>query len=218
MKNLQDILKQPLNLSSKEAAFSGARMSKEIPNLYMNEKGFFEHCVPEKYANANLETCDKQPQSFIEYARQWAMKPESVVLLGPVGRGKTQFAFAMIREMFRKCPKHIWPRYFTSTNLDSTLLEAVKSDEGDKEKIKDIGTQDLLFIDDFGRETRSERIGRQYFEIINLRYSKNLPTIISTNLTLEDIGRLINDAIASRFQEWQLIEFCGEDLRIFKKL
>lgn len=184
----------------------------------MDEKGFFQHCVPEKYSKVTLENCEKQPEAFIAYARQWALNPESVVLLGPVGRGKTQFAFAMLREMFRKYPKHIWPRYFTSTKLDSILLEAIKSDEGDKAKIEDISSQDLLFIDDFGRETRSERIGRQYFEIINLRYSKNLPTIISTNLTLEDIGRLINDAIASRFQEWQLIEFSGEDLRIFKKL
>jgi DNA replication protein DnaC len=193
-------------------------MSKEIPNLYMNEKGFFGHCVPEKFANVTLESCDKQPQAFIEYARQWALRPESVVLLGKVGRGKTQFAFAMIREMMRKCPKHIWPRYFTSPRLDSMFLEAVKSEGGDGFIIQDLGEQDLLFIDDFGRETKSERVSRQYFELINLRYTKQLPTIISTNLTLEELGRTMNEAIASRFQEWQIIEFGGEDLRTQRKL
>jgi len=184
----------------------------------MNEKGFFTNQVPNKFADVTLEMCDKQPSAFIEYARTWALKPESVILLGPVGRGKTQFAFAMIREMFRKCPRHIWPRYFTSPEIDSMLLEAVKSEHGDKYHIQNLGEQDLLFIDDFGRETHSERISRQYFELLNLRYSKQLPTIISTNMTLEDIGKHMNDAIASRFQEWQIIEFSGVDLRVQKKL
>ncbi len=184
----------------------------------MNEQGFFGKCVPKKFANVTLEDCDKQPSSFIEYAKSWGKNPESVILMGPVGRGKTQFAFAMIREMFRRCNRVIWPRYFTSPEMDSLLLEAVKSDGGDKFKIQDIGSQDLLFIDDFGRETNSERIKRQYFEIINIRYTNQLPTIISTNLTIEDIGRNMNEAIASRFQEWQIIEFGGTDLRIQKRL
>lgn len=184
----------------------------------MNEEGFFTHSVPKKYANVTLESCDKQSSALIEYARHWALNPESVILLGPVGRGKTQFAFAMIREMFRRCPRVIWPRYFTSTELDSILLEAVKSQDGDKFRIQDIGEQDMLFIDDFGRETSSERVRRQYFEIINLRYAKQLATIISTNLTMEEIGRHMNEAIASRFQEWVVIEFTGDDLRIQKKL
>lgn len=184
----------------------------------MNENGFFNHCAPKKFAQTCLSDCDKQPQSFIEYAKSWGKNPESVILLGPVGRGKTQFAFAMIREMFRRCPRVIWPRYFTSPELDSMLLEALKADGGDKYTIQDIGKQDLLFIDDFGRETNSDRIRRQYFEIINMRYTNQIPTIISTNLTLEDIGRHMNEAIASRFQEWQMIEFSGNDLRIQKKI
>ena len=184
----------------------------------MNEKGFFTHSVPKKYADATVEKCDKQPFAFIEYAKSWAVNLESVILMGPVGRGKTQFAFAMIREMFRRNPRLIWPRYFTSTNLDAILLEAVKSQEGDKFQVQDIASQDLLFIDDFGRETASDRIKRQYFEILNLRYAEQLPTIISTNLTMDGISSHFNDAIASRFQEWQIIEFSGNDLRIQKKL
>jgi DNA replication protein DnaC len=186
--------------------------------LYMDEKGFFEHCVPKKYANASLENCEKQPEAFIEYARSWGKSPESVILLGPVGRGKTQFAFAMLREMFRRCPRRLWPRFYTSPELDSILLEAVKADEGDKYKIGQIGTEDVLFIDDFGRETRSDRIFRQYFELLNMRYTNMKPTIISSNLTLDEIGRSMGDAIASRFQEWQIIEFTGPDLRIQKRL
>jgi DNA replication protein DnaC len=184
----------------------------------MDEKGFFGHCVPVKYRQVTLEICDKQPPSFHDYAREWGKKPESVILMGPVGRGKTQFAFAMIREMFRRYKRKVWPRYFTSPEMDSILLEALKSDGGDKFRIQDFGEQDLLFIDDFGRETGSERIRRQYFEIINLRYTNHLPTIISTNFTIEEVAKHMSEAIASRFQEWQIIEFGGVDLRIQRKI
>jgi DNA replication protein DnaC len=184
----------------------------------MNESGFFDNCVPKKYAHVILEHCDMQPEAFHEYARAWGKDPVSVLLIGPVGRGKTQFGFAMIREMFRRYEKPFWPRFYTSPQLDSILLEAVKSDEGDKWRIGQIGDEDVLFIDDFGRETRSDRIFRQYFELINMRYTNGKPTIISTNLTLEEIGNQLGDALSSRFQEWQVLEFAGKDLRIQRVL
>jgi DNA replication protein DnaC len=189
-----------------------------VPGASMSESFFFSNCVPHKYSHVSLADCEKQPQSFHEYARSWGKKPESVILLGLVGRGKTQFAFAMIREMFRRSPRALWPRFYTSPGIDSTLLEAVKSDGGDKYKIGEIGNEDLLFIDDFGRESKSDRIFRQYFELLNMRYTNMKPTIISTNLTLDEIGRTMGDAIASRFQEWQIIEFTGPDLREQRKL
>ncbi len=184
----------------------------------MSEGFFFSSCAPAKYADARVETCDRQPPSFHDYARSWGERPESVILLGGVGRGKTQFAFAMIREVFRRSPKKIWPRYYTSPQMDALLLDAIKSEGGDKHIVEQMGKEDLLFIDDFGRETNSERARRQYFEILNMRYAKNLPTLISTNLNLEQIGMHMSEAISSRFQEFQIIEFSGPDLRIQRKI
>lgn len=191
---------------------------RSIKGASMSEKHFFEICAPKKFSYVTLAHCDKQPQSFRDYAISWAQKPESVILLGDVGRGKTQFAFAMIREMFRRCNQKIWPRYYTSPEMDSSLLQASRSDDADKYKINEIGKEDLLFIDDFGRETNSDRAKRQYFEVLNLRYANLLPTLISTNLTLEQIGHHMNSAIASRFQEFQIIEFLGPDLRVERKI
>lgn len=179
----------------------------------MNEKGFFNECVPKKFASVTLESCDMQTQNFHDFARAWAKKPVSIVLMGDVGRGKTQFAFAMIRELFRNYPKGFWPRYYTSPNLDSILLEALMAEGGDRVKIQNLGEEHLLFIDDFGRENDTERVKRQYFELLNQRYANGRPTMISTNFTLEEIGRRLTPAIASRFQEWAMLKFEGEDLR-----
>jgi DNA replication protein DnaC len=189
-----------------------------IKGAQMSEKHFFEHCVPKKFSHVTLDQCDKQPKSFHDYAKSWGSKPESTILLGDVGRGKTQFAFAMIREMFRRSPRKLWPRYYTSPEMDSILLKASRDEDADKAVIHKIASEDLLFIDDFGREMDSARAKRQYFEVLNLRYANLLPTLISTNLTLEEIQNHMNKAIASRFQEFQIIEFGGVDLRVQRKI
>lgn len=188
-------------------------MSLEIKDFYQDEKSFFKYVVPKKYAEASLETCDKQPKGFISFARKWALNPTSVFLFGGYGSGKTQFAFAMLREMFRVCPVKMWPRYFTSPELDSKFLEASKSDGGDKWTIRDMGDQDLLFIDDFGRESKSDRLKRQYFELLNYRHVNQKPTILTSNSTLDDLGGVLDGAIASRMQEWDILHFKNKDLR-----
>jgi DNA replication protein DnaC len=185
------------------------------------EKDFFDRMVPKRYAQVTLESCDKQSQDFHAYAREWAIRPEPVLLIGSVGRGKTQFAFAMLREMLRKGHdmRKFWPRYVTSPALDAMLLESIKSQEDEKHLLNEFGKEiGVLFIDDFGRETHSDRAKRQYFEILNSRYAELLPTIISTNLTLDQISGHMGDAIASRFQEFPILEFEGIDLRIPKKI
>lgn len=181
--------------------------------MLANEEGFFNGQVPLEFKNANLDNCDLQPPEYIEFGKKWAFNPGLILLCGKYGRGKTHYAFALIREVFRRCPRHIWPRYFTSKSLDSRLLRASKSDEGDEFDVKDISEQDLLFIDDLGRETPSERTKRQYFEIINNRHVNRLPTIITTNLDLQGIGDIFDGAIASRMQQWDIVQFNGPDIR-----
>jgi len=193
-----------------------SQISLEIKDAQIDEKTFFKYQVPAKYADVSVETCNLQPAENIAFAKAWAKNPFSTVFIGGYGTGKTHLAFAMLREMFRYCPHKIWPRYFTSPNLDAQLLQAVKSEDGDAHKLKDLGQQDLLFIDDLGRETKSERLKRQYFEILNFRYVNNLPTLLTSNFHLDKLGDLLDGAIASRMQEWAIIEFNGPDLRIFK--
>jgi DNA replication protein DnaC len=183
-----------------------------VAGLTMSEKGFFDHCVPKKYQDAVLDSLDKQPIGLIEFGRQWAKNPTSLYLHGNTGSGKTRFTFAIIRQAFRSWNKHFWPRYYTAPQLDSILHEAIIN-TGDKYVIDNLKKEDMLFIDDFGRENKTDRIKRQYFEIFNYRYSNELPTIITSNFDVEWVNREVSDVIASRIQEWDIIRFTGPDLR-----
>lgn len=186
------------------------------------EKWFFEGRddtpaqVPEEFRNASLENCTKIPKLVVDFGYKVAKNPESILLCGSYGNGKTHFAFALIRQIMRDCPRLIWPRYFTSIELDSRLLAAAKGEKGDKEEVYERARDDLLFIDDLGRETKSDRLKRQYFEIFNYRYANKLPTIVTSNLILDQLGDIIDGAIASRMQSWRTIMFTGPDLRAKK--
>jgi DNA replication protein DnaC len=186
---------------------------KLLEGLDMDEKFFFTNAVPKKYVLASLDICDRQPFSFIEFGKKWAEKPTSIFLHGGYGSGKTFYAFALIREMFRKCKNPPWPRYFSSTELDAKGLESYKLEGGEKYFYEFIKEIDLLFIDDLGRETKSERIKKQYFQIFDTRYKHDLPTIVTSNYTLDQLGDFLDGSIASRMQEWQVIEFKNQDLR-----
>lgn len=181
------------------------------------EEKFIEVCLPNKHKNVGWDSCKDLSPSLIEFGKRWIHKPSSIFLCGGVGNGKTTYAFALIREMLR-IRGDIWPRCYTSVDLDSKLCMASKSDDGDSYLLSQISSEDLLFIDDIGRETKSERLKRQYFEILNYRYVNELPTILTSNFSIDELADLIDESISSRMQEWQTFNFKGKDLRSRKSL
>lgn len=168
--------------------------------------------IPTRFKEANFGNCEKISPALIEFAREWIKKPTSMFIYGNLGRGKSHFAFAIIREMVEWGAVD-YPEICYGPELDSLLLEAIKSDSGDYGTIKKYCNADGLLIDDFGRETDSDRMRRQYFDIINSRYQWMRPTIITSNFTLDEIAKKFDPAIASRMQEWAMIEIKGPDLR-----
>lgn len=179
---------------------------------FENSETRFFKTVWKKYQQAKFDDAKFIHPELISLGREWAKKPTSVFVFGGIGCGKTYFAFCLIREAFKRMEISS-PLYYSCTELDSLMLDAIKSDGGDYELIKKIKQANFLFLDDFGRETRSDRIARQFYEIINYRYSNELPTLITSNLNLDQIGEKMDCAIASRIQEWEIIHIGGDDIR-----
>jgi chromosomal replication initiation ATPase DnaA len=179
----------------------------------MNEEIFVTQ-IGKKYRNAVLENCNSQiiHPDLIKWGFEWAKNPTSIFIHGGVGCGKTFYAFSLIRQALRE-RKISKVEHFVGTTLDSEGLEAIKSEHGDRQFLKNIKKSEFLFIDDFGRETKSERLSRQYFDIIDYRYANEMPTIITSNLDLKGVANKTEEAIASRLQEWEIIKMTGKDAR-----
>ncbi|MBR4870389.1 MAG: ATP-binding protein, partial [Oscillospiraceae bacterium] len=77
---------------------------------------------------------------------------------------------------------------------------------------------DLLIMDDLGTEMTTGFVQGALYQIVNTRIMKNKATIISTNLTPDEIGRRYARQIQSRLEgEYEVLPFFGEDIRKLKK-
>lgn len=107
------------------------------------------------------------------------------------------------------------------------LLESVinfklgKSENLGDNLVKSILDTDLLIIDDLGTETMNSMKLSELFTIINTRIlnlnNKITKTIISTNLSINDIFNNYQDRIGSRIAGYyDIYYFFGDDLRLKK--
>ena len=132
---------------------------------------------------------------------------------GGTGTGKTHFAAMAMRlwlgvggdalqVLARQLFRRIWSTYGDG---------ATESEERVLGRFCDVG---LLVIDDLGREGRaSPAVLSALHEVLSVRIDNLRPTVVTTNLSLVEIGAVYGEAIQSRLGalRWVLID--GQDRR-----
>lgn len=145
-------------------------------------------------------------------------KPWCLVLSGGYGSGKTHLAYAAAN--YRR--EHGLPyRMITAPALMAQLKNAIDEKRrsvdtmaplayGPEDWVRVYGETTALFIlDDFGAHQETEWATTQMFAVLNARYDRGLPTLITTNLPREQI----DPRIASRIGAG-LVLCHGEDQRM----
>lgn len=137
---------------------------------------------------------------------------ESLLLMGNPGTGKTHLAAAATNYIVQE---HGIPVRFGSF---MELLERMKATFYSAEDVgKELVEVPLLVIDDLGKERQSEWSNAVLYRVINGRYERYAPVIITTNENLDTLRNNVGEATFSR-----LIEMCegvsmnGEDYRMRK--
>ena len=77
---------------------------------------------------------------------------------------------------------------------------------------------DLLVIDDLGTEIPNSYTTSQLFACLEERNERHAPTLISTNLSMDELGKRYSDRIASRLFTFQYIKLFGKDIRVLRTL
>ena len=73
---------------------------------------------------------------------------------------------------------------------------------------------DLLILDDLGAEFSTSFTNAAVYQLMNSRLNKRLPTIISTNLTLQELLKLYGERVFSRLiGSYVPLFFVGQDVR-----
>ena len=124
----------------------------------------------------------------------------SMIMTGGVGTGKTHLASA-IANFFINRGKSV--AFMTIATMFRKIRETYRSNSKNTEQkiINDIGKVDLLVLDEIGSQKGSDSEKYLLFEVLNKRYGYFKPTIIISNLDINDIRKYIGARVMDRFKE-----------------
>lgn len=157
---------------------------------------------------ANLDVEVKTKLDALEYG-------QDLFIFGEVGTGKTYTMAALIRRYVYQgyeCERINFDSF--CVKVRSTFSPAAKTTAwAITEKLKSV---DKLFIDDLGlRSTPESQFAYDtFYDLLNKRQEKMLPTHISSNKTIEQLGQTFDQRIASRLRMAMAIEMKGADRRL----
>ena len=77
---------------------------------------------------------------------------------------------------------------------------------------------DLLILDDLGSEMTTPFVQSALYTLINSRLAADRRTVISSNLSMDQVRQRYTPQIASRLEgEYRVLPFYGEDIRLLRK-
>lgn len=134
-----------------------------------------------------------------------------LLLAGEPGRGKTHLGCAFVRAFVRQKRRAL----FTTARQLQRAVWASYTDGGDERTaIASYTRPDLLVIDDLGHEGKpGDASTSLLLDVLDERANHRRPTIVTTNLTGDDVASRFDDAMYSRLAAYDRLVLDGPDRR-----
>lgn len=155
-------------------------------------------------STADQRNCFTIAKNYADNFAEHAKDGSGLLMIGSIGTGKTHLAAAIALDLLSKGIPVVFK---TSMDMFSDIRATYDTDASEEKVVDTYSTVDLLILDDLGKEKITTWSASMLFSIINARYEKMLPTIITTNLGCKELAATLGDdrtradAIISRIQE-----------------
>ncbi len=153
----------------------------------------------------------------ITFVNTFGSHPTNLRIQGNTGVGKTFLTNCIAKALLDSGYTVMYLSAFRLFELFEKYRFGDKADS--KDAAKDFGMVldcDLLIIDDLGTEMNNSYTNSQLFICLEERALRKASTIISTNLSIDEIRRRYSERIASRMMNFEGIPLRGTDIRVKK--
>lgn len=153
--------------------------------------------------------------AVLKWVKQFLVgQSESLYLEGPVGTGKTHLVWAAWRAIAETGYEGTLQAWRVSS-----LLDALRPNRSEDDLVGMSQRAGLLILDDLGAEKPSEWAAERLYEIIDERYLRLRPLVVTTNLPANKVVEAVGDRTASRLAEMcQVVTVKGPDRRRHRTL
>ncbi|MDD3218735.1 MAG: ATP-binding protein [Lachnospiraceae bacterium] len=177
---------------------------------------YSDRIVNEATGQTALDTAKHALGIAKQFVANFDITFDNIFFYGDTGVGKTFLSHCIAKELIDSSHCVI---YFSAYDLFEELAKSAFSREKDDESNAYIFDCDLLIIDDLGTELTNSFVASQLFLCVNERIQRKKPTIISTNLTIDNFIERYSERIFSRISSnYSMLKLIGEDIRIQKRL
>ncbi|WP_088227714.1 ATP-binding protein [Desulfosporosinus sp. FKB] len=185
-----------MKLKKLDNQFRTARISRELKKCrFENFKfDYYRSNVGDQIHHESAIKALRASQSFVEECRA---NPHAlgIMFTGPVGSGKTFLAAAIANELM-EAQKQVL--FLVVPDLLDELRATYKSDVNELDLLDTARTIPVLILDDLGAHNYTDWTRNRLYSIINYRMNDQLPTIFTSNLTLEEMEEYLGVRTTSR--------------------
>lgn len=199
-----------LAVTAEQAAATKAR------DIERRTKAWAASETPRRFADYRLSSSPARGTYPALFARMEKAEPASWYLFSGrdesgralTGRGKTGTAVAYLRELCERSPKPVSVLFRSVPDLLATIRATYSRADGPSEMdiIRKHTEVDVLLLDDLGVETAKDKewLEDRLYQVVGKRHDEEMPTIFTSNLSIQEIASKIGERLA-----WRIVEMCG---------
>ena len=205
--------------------YYNAQQKKELSQLLDLGNQSFDTFSLEWYPTRVNERIGRSPREHMEhifetcsnFARHFEKKGGNLLLTGATGTGKTFLSACIAREVTERGFSVV---YDTAAAIFRVMENEYfhRGEEDNTDAVERFLRCDLLIMDDLGTELTTAFVQSALYRIINTRLTAGKSTVISTNLSPDELYERYTAQIFSRIEgEYEILPCLGDDIRLLKR-